>query len=99
MVTSDKSISSDDHWIQAIWRPLVAYQYLVVCIFDFLLFPILTALFHLYTNTPYTPWDPLTLKEGGFYHMSMMAIIGVTAWTRGQLMISKQGISQQGTEQ
>lgn len=29
-------------------------------------------------------WDPLTLKENGFFHISMMAILGVAAWTRGK---------------
>ena len=34
-------------------------------------------------------WDPITLKEGGFYHLSMAAIIGVAAWTRGQEKIKR----------
>ena len=29
-------------------------------------------------------WDPLTLRENGFFHISMMAILGVAAWTRGK---------------
>ena len=35
------------------------------------------------------PWEPITLKEGGFYHLAMAAIIGVAAWTRGQEKIQK----------
>lgn len=61
----------------------MAFQYLVVCIADFLVFPILQALYDFYTNTPYTAWDPLTLKEGGFYHLAMGAIVGVSAYTKG----------------
>lgn len=34
-------------------------------------------------------WDPITLKEGGFYHLAMAAIIGVAAWTRGQEKITR----------
>ena len=34
-------------------------------------------------------WDPLTLKESGFYHLAMAAIIGVAAWTRGQEKIQR----------
>lgn len=34
-------------------------------------------------------WDPLTLKESGFYHLAMAAIIGVAAWTRGQEKIKR----------
>lgn len=29
-------------------------------------------------------WDPLTLRENGFFHIAMMAILGVAAWTRGR---------------
>lgn len=35
------------------------------------------------------PWDPITLKEGGFYHLAMAAIIGVAAWTRGKEKITR----------
>lgn len=34
-------------------------------------------------------WDPLTLKESGFYHLAMSSIIGVAAWTRGQEKIKR----------
>jgi hypothetical protein len=34
-------------------------------------------------------WNPITLKEGGFYHLAMAAIIGVAAWTRGQEKITR----------
>ena len=34
--------------------------------------------------TKESAWDPLTLKENGFFHISMMAILGVSAWTRGR---------------
>lgn len=29
-------------------------------------------------------WNPLTLRENGFFHIAMMAILGVAAWTRGR---------------
>ena len=35
------------------------------------------------TGTPYIHWEPLTLVSGGMFHMSMGAILGVAAWTRG----------------
>jgi hypothetical protein len=44
--------------------------------------------FH-HTGETYQPWQPLTLKESGFYHLSMAAIIGVAAWTRGQERIKR----------
>lgn len=73
----------EEHWLKQYWRPLIAFQYLVVCIFDFIIFP---SIFMYLTNQP---WDPITLKEGGFYHLAMAAIIGVAAWTRGKEKITR----------
>lgn len=77
------SINREATWIKHYWRPAVAWQYFAVCIFDFIIFP--AASMH-FLNTP---WDPLTLKESGFYHLAMAAIIGVAAWTRGQEKIKR----------
>ena len=65
-----------------LWRPAMAWQYFLVCIFDFLITPYLLSLYEIIMNIPLTPWDPITLKAGGLYHLSMGAIVGVTAWTR-----------------
>jgi hypothetical protein len=72
-----------ESWIKQYWRPAIAWQYLAVCLFDFIIFP---AAFMYLTKQP---WDPITLKEGGFYHLAMAAIIGVAAWTRGQEKIQR----------
>jgi hypothetical protein len=32
-----------------------------------------------------TSWDPITLQEGSFFHISFGAILGVAAWTRGRV--------------
>ena len=71
------------NWLYRFWRPAIAWQYFIVCLFDFIIFPSLTFVTAKYTGT-YVAWDPLTLKESGFYHLSMAAIIGVSAWSRGQ---------------
>ena len=70
-------------WIKQYWRPAIAWQYFAVCLCDFIVFP--AAYMYLLKQ----PWDPITLKEGGFYHLAMAAIIGVAAWTRGQEKIKK----------
>lgn len=72
----------EENWIKQYWRPAIAWQYFAVCVCDFIIFPLIA--FH-YNVT----WNPLTLKEGGFYHMAMAAIIGVSAWTRGQEKLKK----------
>lgn len=38
-------------------------------------------------------WNPLTLRENGFFHLTMMAVLGVAAWTRGR---EKELLIQQG---
>lgn len=64
------------------WRSLMAVQYLVVCLFDFIIAPVLSWMFAYYTDTPPVPWEPLTLKGSGLYHLSMGAIVGVTSWSK-----------------
>lgn len=66
----------DEHWLKTWWRPAMAIQYIVVCLMDFIGFPILAMVLH----NP--PWEPLTLQGGGLYHLAMGAIVGVTAWKR-----------------
>jgi len=41
------------------------------------------------TGVAYIAWLPLTLQQGGFYHLSMGAIIGVATWSRGQEKIKR----------
>jgi len=76
-------------WIQYYWRPAMAWQYFVVCLFDFFFAPILTALFHQWNSSPYEPWIPLTLTNGGLYHLAMGTIVGVAAWSRSREKIQK----------
>lgn len=61
----------------------MAYQYLIVCLFDFIIAPTLTFTLSKHFGIAYKAWEPLTLKEGGYYHMAMGAVLGVAAWTRG----------------
>jgi hypothetical protein len=88
---SDKPdlIEKEDNWIKSYWRPAMGWQYLMVCVFDFLLAPIMTAWYAWFAKIPYEAWKPITLGEGGFYHMAMAAIVGVVAWTRGQEKVTR----------
>lgn len=69
-------------WLRDHWRPMMAMQYLVVCVFDFVLAPILWTSLQAYLSNPITQWTPTTLGSGGFYHISMGAVLGVSAWIR-----------------
>lgn len=78
----------EENWVKQYWRPAIAWQYFAVCVFDFILFPLCDFMINYYNKSDVN-WDPITLKEGGFYHLAMAAIIGVSAWTRGQEKIKK----------
>lgn len=71
-----------ENWMNTKWRPLMAIQYMITCLTDFVIFPVLWSLLQSYESTALTQWQPITLQAGGFYHMSMGAIIGIAAWGR-----------------
>lgn len=83
-------------WISAKWRPMMGWMYMAVCIFDFIVFPILWTIIQSYDHQGMIAqeWEPLTLKGGGLFHMAMGAVLGVAAWSRGQEKITamNQGI-------
>lgn len=66
----------------------MGWLYMTTCAFDFIIFPIIWSATQVLLHQPVTPWEPLTLKGAGFYHLSMGAILGVAAWTRGQEKIA-----------
>lgn len=74
-----------EHWLNSYWRPMMGWSYLVICLFDFLVAPILWSLaqatFH---GTIQTQWQPITLLGGGLYHISMGVILGVSSYGRTQ---------------
>lgn len=75
-------------WMKEKWRPAMGWMYMTVCIFDFIVFPILWAIVQFWevnaTSEAFRQWDPLTLQGAGLFHMAMGAVLGVAAWTRGQ---------------
>ena len=83
------NIETEESWIYNRWRPMMGWMYMVVCIFDFIVAPILwsilQATFH---QTPIIQWNPLTLQGAGLFHMAMGAVLGVAAWTRSQEKIT-----------
>lgn len=82
---SPKVVIENEPWFNRYWRSAMAWQYFIVCLFDFIIFPSLS-LWYAKQSGAYQEWkwDPLTLKDSGFYHIAMGAIVGVSAWSRGQ---------------
>lgn len=75
--------ANDVAWFNSRWRPAMAWQYLAVCLFDFMIAPIMMGIYSAYTGE-YHAWDPLTIRGGGLYHLAMGAVVGVAVWSRGR---------------
>ncbi len=73
-------------WINTKWRPAMGWVYMVVCIFDFILFPIMFTGVQFYeteaVNDAFRQWEPITLAGAGLFHMAMGAVLGITAYGR-----------------
>lgn len=81
-----KQLSSDlyDTPLHKNWRPTMAWLYMAICAFDFIVGPVFWSVAQAIAHQTLTPWAPLTLQGGGLFHAAMGAIIGVTAWSRGR---------------
>ena len=74
-----------------IWRPLCAFVYLSICLFDFIIFPV-----YLETQKDWVgleekaqiamiekQYNPLTLRSGGMIHLAFGSLLTGAAVTRG----------------
>jgi len=76
---------TQEGWMNKKWRPMMAWVYIVICVFDFIVAPILWSILQAtYKGNVTEAWLPLTLQGAGLFHLAMGAILGVTAWSRGQ---------------
>lgn len=89
-----KNLFHEESWFFKCWRPAMAWSYLTICLFDFLLGPVFYAIVQgmFFPGQPMQQWHPNTLSEGGLYHIAMMAIVGVAAWSRGQEKLKMMGL-------
>lgn len=72
-----------EHWINARWRPMMGWLYFAVCIFDFILFPIMWSILQaLASGSVTTPWQPITLQGAGLFHVAMGAVLGIAVYGR-----------------
>jgi len=73
-----------EDWMNSKWRPMMGWMYMLVCMFDMILFPVLWSLLQTFTHTPITQWNPLTLQGAGLFHIAMGAVLGIAAFGRTQ---------------
>ena len=79
-----ESEQKKEDWMNSKWRPMMGWMYMVVCMFDMIVFPILWSLLQTMTSTPITQWNPLTLQGAGLFHIAMGAVLGIAAFGRTQ---------------
>ena len=82
MSTSEKK---KEDWMNTKWRPMMGWMYMVVCVADFVVFPVLWSVIQtLHGGQVSTQWNPITLQGAGLFHMAMGAVLGLAAWGRTQ---------------
>jgi hypothetical protein len=94
MATVKETVKKEEHWVKAYWRPAMGWLYMVICFMDFVGFPLITLFLPILfkgvgIDLAYTAWQSLTLSNGGLIHLAFGAILGVSAWSRGQEKINE----------
>lgn len=80
-----ESAKKNEDWMNAKWRPMMGWMYMVVCFCDFVIFPVLWSTLHaVLHSTNMTQWQPLTLNGAGLFHIAMGAVLGIAAMGRTQ---------------
>jgi hypothetical protein len=91
-VEEDTTKKGDD-WMQSHWRPMMGIMYMSVCIFDFILAPILFTTVQFWetsaANDAFRQWQPITLQATGFFHVAMGAVLGISAYGRSKEKCAK----------
>jgi hypothetical protein len=78
------SKEKDSNWMQTLWRPMMGWMYMLICLLDMAVFPVLWALWQGVNHVPITQWNPLTLQGAGLFHIAMGAVLGISAFGRTQ---------------
>jgi Holin of 3TMs, for gene-transfer release len=71
-------------WMQKLWRPAMGWMYMLICLLDMAVFPVLWSLLQATMHMPITQWNPLTLQGAGLFHIAMGAVLGISAFGRTQ---------------
>jgi len=78
-------IKKDEDWMQKRWRPAMGWMYMIVCMMDMVIFPILWSILQAVNHGQVTnQWQPLTLQGAGLFHLAMGAVLGIAAFGRTQ---------------
>ena len=79
------SEQNKEDWMNSKWRPMMGWSYMLTCIADFVIFPVLwSVLQSLSKGQVNVQWQPITLQGAGLYHIAMGAVLGIAAYGRTQ---------------
>lgn len=87
-VEDKKEDKPQEDWMTKKWRPMMAMMYMLCCLCDFAIFPIMFTVVQFWetqaANDAFRQWVPITLQGGGLFHVAMGAVLGVSAYGRTQ---------------
>jgi len=84
-----ESAKKNEDWMNTKWRPAMGWMYMLVCITDFVIFPILWSMVQVIGDGKVeSQWQPITLQGAGLFHIAMGAILCIDAYGRSQEKIS-----------
>ena len=79
-----EEVKKDEDWMQKKWRPAMGWMYMIVCMCDMVIFPVLWSILQTLQHQTITQWNPLTLQGAGLFHLAMGAVLGIAAFGRTQ---------------
>lgn len=85
---SDSAKDRED-WMNRKWRPMMGWVYMMVCLADFIVFPVLWSIIQASSGGEVrNQWIPITLQGAGLFHVAMGVVLGLTTWGRTQEKIN-----------
>jgi len=80
-----ESEKKKEDWMNSKWRPMMGWSYMLTCVADFVIFPVLWSVLQaLSKGQVNVQWQPITLQGAGLYHIAMGAVLGIAAYGRTQ---------------
>jgi hypothetical protein len=83
-MAEEKEKEGGAEWMQKLWRPAMGWMYMLICLLDMAVFPVLWSVLQATMHMPITQWNPLTLQGAGLFHIAMGAVLGISAFGRTQ---------------
>lgn len=85
-----EKVVEQQHWTDRYWRIAMAYTYLLICLYDFVIGPVVfNGLQYLNPDNQIGAYQSVTLQSGGFIHMTFGAILGLASHGRNKVLLEK----------